>query len=99
MCMPMTRVERASGDRIVAVARSILVIAHSLSRRAGPITTSVATTSPPEQPPPGSRAASSLTLTVRPPCDLEGPRRSLPGMDFRSARIEMAQRMIRYNRG
>jgi hypothetical protein len=33
MCVPMTRVERARGDRIVAVARSILVIAHALSRR------------------------------------------------------------------
>jgi len=29
----MTRVERARGDRIVAVAHSILVIAHALSRR------------------------------------------------------------------
>jgi hypothetical protein len=29
MCMPMTRVE-AGGDRVGAVARSILVIAHAL---------------------------------------------------------------------
>jgi hypothetical protein len=47
---------------------------------------------------PGSRAASSRTLTARPPCDLEGIRRSLTGIDCRSVRIEMAQRMIRYNR-
>ena len=33
MCVPMTRVERARGDRIVAVAHAILVIAHALSRR------------------------------------------------------------------
>jgi hypothetical protein len=98
MCMPITRVE-AGGDRVGAVARSILVIAHALSRRAGPSTTSVATTSPTAQTPPGSLAASALTLTARPRCDLEGPRRSLPAMDFRSVRIEMAQRRIRYNRG
>jgi hypothetical protein len=47
---------------------------------------------------PGSRAASSRTLMARPPCDLERPRRSVTGMDFRSARTEMAQRRIRYNR-
>jgi hypothetical protein len=48
---------------------------------------------------PGSRAASARTVTARPPCDLEGPCRSLTGMDYRSVRIEMAQRRIRYNRG
>jgi hypothetical protein len=48
---------------------------------------------------PGSRAASARTVTARPPCDLEGPRRNLTGMDYRSVRIEMAQRRIRYNRG
>ena len=99
MCVPMTRVERARGDRVVAAAHWILVIAHALSRRAGPTTTSVATTAPTEQTPRGSRAALSLTVTVRPPCDLEGPRRSVTGVDVRSVRIEMAQRRIRYNRG
>jgi hypothetical protein len=63
------------------------------------MTTSVATISPTAQTPPGSRAALSLTLTVRPPCDLEGPRPGMTGMDYRSVRIEMAQRGIRYNRG
>jgi hypothetical protein len=48
---------------------------------------------------PSSRAASARTVTARPPCDLEGPRRNLTGMDYRSVRIEMAQRRIRYNRG
>jgi hypothetical protein len=62
MCVPMMRVERPRGHRIVAVAPSILVIAHALSTRAGPITTSVTTTSPTEQTSSGSRAASSLTL-------------------------------------
>jgi hypothetical protein len=33
MCVPMTGVERARGDRIVAVAHSILAVAHPLSRR------------------------------------------------------------------
>jgi hypothetical protein len=99
MCVPLTRVERARGDRIVAAAHSILVIAHALSRGAGPITTSMATTSPTAQTPPGSRAASSRTLAVRPSCDLEGIRRSVTGMDCRSVRTGMAQRMIRYNRG
>ena len=33
MCVPMTRVERARGDRIVAVAHWILATAHALSRR------------------------------------------------------------------
>jgi hypothetical protein len=98
MCVPMTRVERAGGDRVVAVAHSIVVIAHVLSRRAGPIATSVATTSP-AQTPRGSRAALSLTLTARPPCDLEGPRPGLTGIDFRAVRIGMAQRRIGSNRG
>ena len=63
------------------------------------MTTSVATAAPTEQTPPrGSRAASSRTLTARPPCDLEGIRRSLTGIDCRSVQIEMAQRRIRYNR-
>jgi hypothetical protein len=48
---------------------------------------------------PGSRAALSRTVTARPRCDLEGPRRNLAALDYRSVRIEMAQRMIRYNRG
>jgi hypothetical protein len=98
MRVPMTRVERARGHRIVAVAHAILVIAPALSRRAGPITTS------------GDHFAHradrawltrgpSLTLTTRPRCDLEGPRRSLIAMDYRSVRIEMAQRRIRHNRG
>jgi hypothetical protein len=78
MCIPMTRFE-AGGDRVGAVARSILVIAHALSRRAGPSTTSVATTSPTAQTPPGSLAASALTLTARPPCDLKAPVATCPG--------------------
>ena len=63
------------------------------------MTTSVATTAPTEQTPRGSRAASSRTLTARPACDRDGPSRNLAAMDYRSVRIEMAQRRIRYNRG
>jgi hypothetical protein len=48
---------------------------------------------------PGSRAASSRTVTARPPCDPEGPRRNLTAMDFRSVRIEMAEHRIRCRRG
>jgi hypothetical protein len=94
---PMTRIERARGDRI---GRSALDPRDrpSALKEAGPMTTSVATTAPTEQTPRGSRAASSRTLTARPPCDLEGIRRSLTGIDCRSVQIEMAQRMIRYNR-
>jgi hypothetical protein len=65
----MTRVERTRGERIVAVAHSILVIAHALVG-----TMIVALTAP------GSRAASARTLMARPLCDLEGPRRN-PGRD------------------
>ena len=97
MCVPMTRIERARGDRI---GRSALDPRDrpSALKEAGPMTTSVATTAPTEQTPRGSRAASSRTLTARPLCGLEGIRRSLTGIDCRSVQIEIAQRMIRYNR-
>ena len=97
MCVPMTRIERARGDRIGRSAPDPRDRPSAL-KEAGPLTTSLATTAPAADTRRGSRAASSLTLAVRPRCDLEGSRRSVTGMDFRSVRIEMAQRMIRYNR-
>jgi hypothetical protein len=60
MRVPMTRVERARGHRIVAVAHAILVIVPALSRRAGPITTSGDHFAHRADPPPGSRAARRL---------------------------------------